>query len=81
MQANSIRGNRPDVNIEAMPVRHGERAVAVLTHQKAVGDTHKSSPLETAYIDCAADLVHHAVRGHLSQRGRSGDVALQPAGG
>jgi two-component system, sensor histidine kinase PdtaS len=45
------------LNIEAVPVRHGDMVVAVLTHQKAVGDTHKSSPLETAYIDCAADLV------------------------
>jgi hypothetical protein len=45
------------LNIEAVPVRHDDRVVAVLTHQKAVGDTHKSSPLETAYIDCAADLV------------------------
>jgi hypothetical protein len=39
------------VNIEAVPVRHGDMVVAVLTHQKALADTHKSSPLETAYID------------------------------
>jgi len=46
------------VNIEAVPVRHGDRVVAVLTHQTAVADNPKSSPLETAYLDCAADLVH-----------------------
>ena len=46
------------VNIEAVPVRHGDMVVAVLTHQTAVADTPKASPLETAYLDCAADLVH-----------------------
>src|SRR6201988_1581407 len=61
------------LNIEAVPVRHGDRVVAVLTHQKAVGDTHKSSPLETAYIDCAADLVTLLSEGTFPN---VGDVAL-----
>ena len=46
------------VNIEAVPVRYDDSVVAVLTHQTAVADSPKSSPLETAYVDCAADLVH-----------------------
>jgi two-component system, sensor histidine kinase PdtaS len=45
----------------------------VLTHQKAVGDTHKSSPLETAYIDCAADLVTMLSEGTFPN---VGDVAM-----
>src|ERR1700760_1237014 len=61
------------LNIEAVPVRHGDRVVAVLTHQKAVGDTHKSSPLETAYIDCAADLVTMLSEGTFP---KVGDVAI-----
>jgi two-component sensor histidine kinase len=51
------------VNIEAAPVRHGDAVVAVLTHQTAVAVTPKSSQLETAYLDCAADLVHMLSQG------------------
>src|SRR5258705_9867394 len=36
------------VNIEAVPGRYGDSVVAVLTHQTAVADGPKSSPLETA---------------------------------
>src|ERR1700744_895172 len=61
------------VNIEAVPVRHGDMVVAVLTHQKALADTHKSSPLETAYIDCAADLVTMLSEGTFPN---VGDVAM-----
>jgi two-component sensor histidine kinase len=61
------------VNIEAVPVRHGDRVVAVLTHQTAVADTRKSSPLETAYLDCAADLVHMLSEGTFPN---VGDLAM-----
>ncbi|CAN5211157.1 sensor histidine kinase [soil metagenome] len=51
-------GNRrADLNIEAVPVRHGGQVVAVLTHQTALAALRKSSPLETAYLACAGDLV------------------------
>ena len=60
-------------------MRYGDKVVAVLTHQTAVADTHKSSPLETAYLDCAADLVHMLSEGTFPERGGRGDVALQPA--
>jgi len=44
------------LNIEAVPVRYDSDVVAVLTHQTAT-DRRTSSPLESAYRDCAADLV------------------------
>ncbi|MCF6385403.1 sensor histidine kinase [Mycobacterium sp. MBM] len=49
-------GNRS--NVEAVPVRHADRVVAVLTHQTALAEGRTSSPLERAYLDCAADLQH-----------------------
>src|ERR1700684_3787780 len=61
------------VNIEAVPVRHDDSVVAVLTHQTAVADNPKSSPLETAYVDCAADLVHMLSEGTFPN---VGDVAM-----
>jgi two-component sensor histidine kinase len=61
------------VNIEAVPVRYGEAVVAVLTHQTAVADTPKSSQLETAYLDCAGDLVHMLSEGTFPN---VGDLAM-----
>src|SRR6185437_12766856 len=61
------------VNIEAIPVRYGDAVVAVLTHQTAVAGTPKSSQLETAYLDCAADLVHMLSQGTFPN---VGDVAM-----
>ncbi|MGK2865368.1 MAG: sensor histidine kinase [Mycobacterium sp.] len=46
------------LNVEAVPVRHTDRVVAVLTHQTALAEGRKSSPLERAYLDCAGDLLH-----------------------
>ncbi len=51
-------GESPGLNVEAVPVRHGQRAVAVLTHQTALAARPKASPLENAYLDCARDLLH-----------------------
>jgi two-component sensor histidine kinase len=49
----------PGPHVAASPVRYGERVVAALTqHQTAVADDQKSGHLETAYRECAADLVH-----------------------
>jgi two-component system, sensor histidine kinase PdtaS len=61
------------LNVEAVPVRYGERVVAVLTHQTALAANRKSSPLETAYLDCAADLVHMLSEGTFPN---VGDVAM-----
>ena len=45
------------LNVEAVPVRHRDQVVAVLTHQTALADRRKTSPLERAYLDCARDLL------------------------
>ena len=49
-------GERRWPNVEAVPVRHANQVVAVLTHQTALAE--KRSPLEKAYLDCAGDLLH-----------------------
>jgi two-component sensor histidine kinase len=49
-------GGEQAAGVEAVPVRHGDAVVAVLTHQTAVAARRKSSPLEAAYLDCANDL-------------------------
>lgn len=49
----------PGPHVAASPVRYGERVVAVLTqHQTAAPADQKSGYLESAYRECAADLVH-----------------------
>ena len=45
------------ISIEAVPIRHDNHIVAVLTHQTAFA-ARKASPLERAYLDCAGDLLH-----------------------
>lgn len=62
-----------DLNVEAVPVRHGNRVVAVLTHQTALAARRKSSPLEIAYLDCAGDLVRMLSEGTFPD---VGDLAL-----
>jgi two-component system, sensor histidine kinase PdtaS len=62
-----------DLNVEAVPVRYDDRVVAVLTHQTAVAGTRTSSPLETAYLDCAADIVHMLSEGTFPN---VGDMAM-----
>src|SRR6185312_15195429 len=44
------------ISIEAVPIRHDNHIVAVLTHQTAFA-ARKASPLERAYLDCAGDLL------------------------
>ena len=44
------------LNVEAVPVRYKNDVVAVLTHQTALAERN-ASPLETAYLDCAGDLL------------------------
>ncbi len=46
----------PGLNVEAVPVRYNNEVVAVLTHQTALA-SRKASPLESAYLDCAGDLL------------------------
>ncbi|CAM4163771.1 putative sensor histidine kinase pdtaS [Mycobacterium basiliense] len=50
--------------IEASPVRYGDQVVAVLTqHQTAVAAERASGHLETAYRDCAVDLLQMLAEG------------------
>src|ERR1044072_6971282 len=44
------------LNVEAVPVRYNNNVVAVLTHQTALA-ARNASPLESAYLDCADDLL------------------------
>ncbi|PRC53311.1 ATPase, partial [Mycobacterium sp. ITM-2017-0098] len=55
----TVEGERgsPGLNVEAVPVRHGNLVVAVLTHQTSLAPR-QASPLEAAYIDCAGDLLN-----------------------
>jgi hypothetical protein len=46
----------PGLKVEAVPVRYRNHVVAVLTHQTALA-SRKASPLESAYLDCAGDLL------------------------
>ncbi|AQA01409.1 ATPase [Mycobacterium sp. MS1601] len=61
------------LNIEAVPVRHAGSVVAVLTHQTALAALRKSSPLEMAYLACAADLVNMLSEGTFPN---VGDIAM-----
>ncbi|CAN5496523.1 sensor histidine kinase [soil metagenome] len=69
----SAASPRTDLNVEAVPVRHGGQVVAVLTHQTALAALRKSSPLETAYLACAGDLVLMLSEGTFPN---VGDVAM-----
>src|ERR1700694_4328275 len=61
------------LNVEAVPVRHGNQVVAVLPHQTALAARRKASPLERAYLDCAADLLHMLSEGTFPN---VGDLAM-----
>jgi two-component sensor histidine kinase len=61
------------LNVEAVPVRHDNNVVAVLTHQTALAAKRKSSPLEIAYLDCAGDLVQMLSEGTFPN---VGDLAM-----
>jgi two-component sensor histidine kinase/PAS domain-containing protein len=50
-------------HVEAVPVRHAGRVAAVLTYQTALTAGRKSSRLESAYLDCAHDLVQMLAEG------------------
>ena len=63
----------PGLNVEAVPVRHGDQVVAVLTHQTALAERRTSSPLEKAYLDCAGNLLHMVSEGTFPN---VGDLAV-----
>jgi two-component system, sensor histidine kinase PdtaS len=64
----------PGVNVGASPVRYGGQVVAVLTqHQTEVAAERMSGHLETAYRECATDLLHMIGHGTFPD---VGDVAM-----
>ncbi len=62
-----------ELNVEAVPVRYDNQVVAVLTHQTALAARRKASPLESAYLDCAGDLLHMLSEGTFPN---VGDLAM-----
>jgi two-component sensor histidine kinase len=60
-------------DVEAVPVRYADQVVAVLTQHTALAAGRKSSRLETAYLDCARDLVHMLSEGTFPD---VGDLAM-----
>ncbi len=64
--------DRPSLNVEAVPVRYNNNVVAVLTHQTALA-ARNASPLESAYLDCAGDLLLMLSEGTFPN---VGDVAM-----
>ncbi|WP_197380576.1 sensor histidine kinase [Mycolicibacterium mengxianglii] len=66
-------GEHTGLNVEAVPVRHAGQVVAVLTHQTALAALRKASPLETAYLACAGDLVNMLSEGTFPN---VGDAAM-----
>lgn len=64
----------PGPNIAASPVRYGGQVVAVLTqHQTELAAQRMSGHLETAYRECAVDLLHMIAEGTFPD---VGDVAM-----
>mgnify|MGYP003429820529 FL=1 len=63
----------PEHDLEAVPVRHDDRVVAVLTHQTALAQRQTSSPLEKAYLDCAGNMLHMLTEGTFPN---VGDLAM-----
>jgi two-component system, sensor histidine kinase PdtaS len=64
----------PGPNVGASPVRYGGQVVAVLTqHQTELAAERMSGHLETAYRECATDLLHMISQGTFPD---VGDVAM-----
>ena len=62
----------PRLKVEAVPVRHGSDVVAVLARHTSLAPR-QASPLETAYVDCAGDLLHMLSEGTFPN---VGDLAM-----
>jgi two-component system, sensor histidine kinase PdtaS len=67
-----LQKDPPSLNVEAVPVRYNNNVVAVLTHQTALVGRN-ASPLESAYLECAGDLLLMLSEGTFPN---VGDVAM-----
>ncbi|WP_099025579.1 sensor histidine kinase [Mycolicibacterium palauense] len=72
-QGGGLGIRRRGLDVEAVPVRHADQVVAVLTHQTASAEMRQSSPLEVAYLKCAHDLVQMLAEGTFPN---VGDIAM-----
>ncbi|MFZ0834248.1 MAG: sensor histidine kinase [Mycobacterium sp.] len=72
-ESGTIGSAETGAGVQAVPVRHGDAVVAVLTHQAAVTTRRKSSPLEIAYLDCSNDLLQMLSEGTFPN---VGDLAV-----
>jgi two-component sensor histidine kinase len=67
-----LPGDPRSLNVEAVPVSYNNNVVAVLTHQTALVGRN-ASPLESAYLECAGDLLLMLSEGTFPN---VGDVAM-----
>ncbi|MFG1930600.1 sensor histidine kinase [Mycobacterium sp. NPDC048908] len=70
--SNSAAKVAAGLKVEAVPVRYNNNVVAVLTHQTSLG-ARNASPLESAYLDCAGDLLLMLAEGTFPN---VGDLAM-----
>lgn len=72
--ASTVQGGdgTPRIRVEAVPVRYQNDVVAVLTHQTSLSPR-QASPLETAYVACAVDLLNMLSEGTFPN---VGDLAM-----
>lgn len=72
--AEHVSSQLPGPNVAASPVRYREQVVAVLTqHQTELAAERSTGHLESAYRDCAIDLLHMVSEGTFPD---VGDVAM-----
>ncbi|OHV37451.1 ATPase [Pseudofrankia sp. EUN1h] len=66
------------VRTEAIPVRHGDRIIAVLARDTNLATTRTPSALESAYLQCANNLALMVAEGLFPFRGSSAELPEAP---
>ncbi len=66
------------VRVEAIPVRRGDRVIAVVARNTNLMGIRTPSRLELSYLQTAADLTQMIAEGHLPVPGERGDHADSP---
>ena len=66
------------VRTEAIPVRHGDRVIAVLARDTNLATTRTPSALESAYLQCANNLALMIAEGAFPFRGNSAELPEAP---
>ncbi|MDY6998406.1 MAG: sensor histidine kinase [Actinomycetota bacterium] len=80
--ASTVQGGdgSPGIRVEAVPVRYKTDVVAALTHQTSLAPR-QASPLETAYVACAVDLLHMLSEGTFPNVGDLATSRSSPRAG